>query len=95
MFITLEGIEGCGKSTQSKRLGQALPDALLTREPGSTPLGVAIREVLLSRGGAVPVPPGSHVSTARSPSHWQRSGACVLLPQPSMPSRVMNVTGSF
>jgi dTMP kinase len=51
MFITLEGIEGSGKSTQGWRLWQRLVDsgrrARLTREPGGTPMADAIRAVLL------------------------------------------------
>jgi dTMP kinase len=49
-FITLEGIEGCGKSTQARRLAAAIgPKALLTVEPGATELGVAIRTLLLEQ----------------------------------------------
>ena len=51
-FITFEGGEGAGKSTQAKLLKQRLAaegrDALLTREPGGSPRAEAIREVLLS-----------------------------------------------
>lgn len=51
-FIVLDGVEGAGKSTQLTRLAEALRDAdeevVLTFEPGGTPVGSAIREVLLS-----------------------------------------------
>jgi dTMP kinase len=50
-FITLEGSEGSGKSTNlnhiHQRLQQAGIEVILTREPGGTPLGEAIRELLL------------------------------------------------
>lgn len=53
-FVTFEGIEGCGKSTQARALLAALgPDALLTHEPGGTSLGRDIRELLLHRKGAM------------------------------------------
>lgn len=47
MFITLEGIDRAGKTTQAKRLAQALgEDALLLREPGGTEAGERMRELL-------------------------------------------------
>lgn len=50
-FITLEGGEGTGKSTLARALAQRLADhgieAVLTREPGGTPLAEAARELLL------------------------------------------------
>ncbi|MGC8511872.1 MAG: dTMP kinase [Acidimicrobiales bacterium] len=45
-FIVLEGGEASGKSTQAARLAQAM-GAVLTREPGGTPLGERIRSLLL------------------------------------------------
>jgi dTMP kinase len=51
-FITLEGGEGVGKSTQVRALAEALKqrgiDVLVTREPGGSPGAEAIRELLLS-----------------------------------------------
>lgn len=50
-FITFEGIEGCGKSTQAKKLYEFFlsknQEAILTREPGGTMCGEKIRDILL------------------------------------------------
>ncbi len=47
MFITLEGIDRSGKTTQAALLAEALgPDTLALREPGGTPLGERIRDIL-------------------------------------------------
>jgi dTMP kinase len=50
-FITLEGVDGAGKSTHIPRIAQLLEaqgrEVLLTREPGGTPLGEKLRELLL------------------------------------------------
>lgn len=53
LFITLEGIEGCGKSTQARLLGEYLRSqghvTVETREPGGTPLAEKIRSAMLDR----------------------------------------------
>jgi dTMP kinase len=50
-FITFEGIDGCGKTTQAKRLATHLRerkfDVITTRQPGGTPFGDKLRSLLL------------------------------------------------
>ena len=45
LYIALEGLEGCGKSTHTKRLGEHL-NAVITREPGGTRIGTLLRAIL-------------------------------------------------
>lgn len=55
-FITFEGLDGCGKSTQLELLAQRLRapgrELITTREPGGTPLGERIRALVLGDAGA-------------------------------------------
>jgi dTMP kinase len=52
MFITFEGLDGCGKSTQTERLAAVLRadghQVVVTREPGGTQIGEQIRGLLLN-----------------------------------------------
>ncbi len=58
LFVAFEGGDGAGKSTQIDRLIRALVErgcqCVVTREPGGTPLGERIRELLLHQGGVTP-----------------------------------------
>ncbi len=57
LFITFEGIDGCGKTTQIELLKNSLEkqgeNVLLTREPGAKGLGEKLREILLNYEGDV------------------------------------------
>ena len=50
-FVVIDGVEGCGKSTQARLLAEALAargqDVVLTHEPGDTELGARLRQLLL------------------------------------------------
>lgn len=89
VFITFEGVEGAGKTTQLERLGRALRRrgyrVERTAEPDGTPLGLGIRR-LFERPGVAPLPLAEvflfmaartqHVSERIRP--WLRRGAVVL-----------------
>lgn len=57
MFVTVEGIEGCGKSTLiaglSERLRASGREIIVTREPGGSAVGEAVRRIFLEPGTAV------------------------------------------
>lgn len=77
MFITLEGGEGAGKSTQARRLAAALETvgrpALLTREPGGAPGAEVLRELLLSREHDWSPPAEIHLHFAARAEHLART----------------------
>jgi dTMP kinase len=60
-FLTMEGIEGVGKTTQVARLSEALQTRgiahVVTREPGGTPLAEKIRELVLDNARGETLPP--------------------------------------
>ncbi len=59
-FITFEGLDGCGKSTQLEKLAAVLRAqnlrVVVTREPGGTPTGEKIRQLLLDTGTSALAP---------------------------------------
>jgi dTMP kinase len=58
MFVTFEGLDGSGKSTQAELLGARLgaqgQEVLVTREPGGTELGERVRDLVLHGGHVAP-----------------------------------------
>ncbi|MCF7859142.1 MAG: dTMP kinase [Candidatus Cloacimonetes bacterium] len=60
LFITFEGIEGCGKSTQAEMLAEYLQqegkEVFLTREPGGPLISEKIRHILLSKSNSAMLP---------------------------------------
>jgi dTMP kinase len=79
-FVVLEGVDGCGKSTQLEALSRWLPtsgllaagaELVVTREPGGTALGAALRQLLLHPPGeAAPQPMEQCIRPALAAGHW-------------------------
>ena len=67
IFITFEGVEGSGKTTQVQRLATALgPDVVLTREPGGTPISERIRDLFFTSDGITPMTELLLIAAARA-----------------------------
>jgi dTMP kinase len=70
MFITLEGLDGSGKTTQAQLLGARLEadgvDVVTTREPGGTPLGEQIRDLVLHGAHVAPWAEAALYAAARA-----------------------------
>jgi dTMP kinase len=70
MFITFEGVDGSGKTTQAALLVEALradgQDVVATREPGGTELGERIRDLLLTDGSVAPWAEAALFAAARA-----------------------------
>ena len=70
MFITFEGLDGSGKSTQAQLLAAALAaegrEVVATREPGGTELGERVRELLLAEGEVSPWAEAALFAAARA-----------------------------
>lgn len=53
MLINFEGVDGVGKTTQINMLKQIYPDAIITKEPGGTELGMMIRQYLINNASKI------------------------------------------
>ena len=80
LFITFEGADGCGKTTQIELLDKYLRgrggNTLLTREPGGKGLGVKLREILLNYDGEVSPTAESFLFLADGAQHID----CIIKP---------------
>jgi dTMP kinase len=70
MFVSFEGLDGSGKSTQAELLAESLQkegrEVVATREPGGTPLGERVRELLLDGDAIAPWTEAALFTAARA-----------------------------
>jgi dTMP kinase len=70
MFVSFEGLDGCGKTTQARLLARSLEedgvDVVSTREPGGTPLGEAVRDLVLHGDHVAPWAEAALYAAARA-----------------------------
>ena len=75
-FVTIEGCEGVGKSTQIRMLKEYLErtgqPAVFTREPGGTPVSEKIREILLDENGEISPVVEAYLFAAARAAHVER-----------------------
>jgi len=81
MYLVLEGIDTAGKSTQMAALQTLFPEAVFTREPGGTPTGVKIRQLILETG----------VRSARAEMLLFLADRCEHVEEVLLPNRMKNV----
>lgn len=86
LLLTFEGLDGCGKTTQSQRCAEALTPRLqaegrpllVTRNPGGTVLGKALREILLHSTDPIAAKAELLLYIADRAQHWETEIAPVL-----------------
>lgn len=83
MFITLEGLDGCGKTTVAKALVTKLEaqgkEVVLTREPGGAPIAEQIRNILLDNNNSTMTPETEALLYAAARAqHWEETIAPAL-----------------
>lgn len=101
LFITFEGIEGCGKSTQIDMLNVYLKEmgrsTLLTREPGGTDIGERIRAILMdaSHANMSPVTELLLYGASRNQHIFEKIGPAIALGKIVLSDRYADATTAY